>query len=233
MDFSWFPFSIVATLFFGIQMALFKMPALKNISRFATTFWSLLTATLLGIIFFYPYLSFIDPKMILIAVIWGISFTLLSILQMHALKYVDTNILFPITTSASLVITIIYGITIFKESLSIIQVIGVLIIIAVIYLFLFKGIKFKYSKQIIIVGISIIAFSAFNKILLKVGVNEFNVKTFIIYQYLFAAIFALLLTSIFHKKQLLHQLTSKSFKYGTVIGIFNFSGGYMFLTALS
>ena len=115
MELTWFPYSLAATLLFGVAMAFYKLPSAKNHNRFVATFWSLVIPTILAFVFFHSYLSLGTPAMMWTALLWGITFTCIVLLQMYALSHVDTNVLFPITTTASLIITVLVGIFFFKD----------------------------------------------------------------------------------------------------------------------
>lgn len=230
---SWFPFSIAATVIFGVAMALYKLPSTKNHDRFATTFWSLLVPALLSLLFFHSYLPLGTPAMMLTALLWGVTFTCIVLLQMYALKHVDTNALFPITTTASLIVTILIGIFAFHEFISPLQVGGVLLAITTIFLFVYKGSKLQYSSLVLSVGSGIILISAFNKVVQKIVADSFDIHVFQIYQYLFAAIFALIVYLFVHRRNWKQHIVSGSFGVGSLIGVLSFFGGLSLYIALT
>ena len=233
MQLSWFPFSLVATLLLGIAMAFYKLPSAKNHNRFVATFWSLVIPAILAFIFFHSYLSFSTPAMIWTALLWGITFTSIVLLQMYALSHVDTNILFPITTTASLIITVFAGIFFFNEHISTLQTLGVILAVVTIFAFLYKGGKMQYSRLLIGVGSGIIFISAFNKVLQKIVAAKFDIHAFQIYQYLFASIFALLIYLIIHRRDWKTHIFSGGLGIGSLIGVFSFFGGYSLYIALT
>ena len=167
------------------------------------------------------------------ALIWGVSFTCLVLLQMYALKHVDTNVLFPITTVASLMVTVITGIFFFSDHISIIQTFGVILAVITIFSFLYKGGKIQYTRLLIGVGSGIIFISAFNKILQKVVAGKFDIHAFQVYQYLFAAMFALLIYLVFHRHDWKAHIFSGGLGIGSLIGVFSFFGGYSLYIALT
>src|SRR3990167_6684515 len=152
MELTWFPYSLAATLFFGIAMAFYKLPSAKNHNRFVATFWSLVIPVVLAFVFFHSYLPLSTSAMLWTALLWGITFTSIVLLQMYALHHVDTNALFPITGTASLIFTVLIGIFFFGEYISLVQTLGVLLAIVTIFLFLYKGGKLQYSQILISVG---------------------------------------------------------------------------------
>ncbi|MDO8566086.1 MAG: DMT family transporter [Candidatus Moranbacteria bacterium] len=233
MEFSWFPFSLVATLFFGVAMAFYKLPSAKNHNRFVVTFWSMTIPTVLAFAFFHSYLFLSTGEMVGTALLWGVTFACIVLLQMYALHHIDTNVLFPITTTASLIITVLIGILFFGEHISSIQTLGVILAIVTILLFLYKGGKLQYSRLLIGVGSGIVFISAFNKVLQKIVADRFDIHAFQIYQYLFAAIFSLLVYLILHRRDWKTHIFSGGLGIGSLIGVFSFFGGYSLYLALT
>ena len=147
MELTWFPYSLAATLLFGVAMAFYKLPSTKNHNRFVATFWSLVIPTILSFVFFHSYLSLGTPAMMWTALLWGITFTCIVLLQMYALSHVDTNVLFPITTTASLIITVLIGIFFFNEHISALQTFGVILAVVTIFSFLVLPVGIEPTSQ--------------------------------------------------------------------------------------
>lgn len=230
---TWFPFSIAATLLFGISMALYKLPAAKNQSRYAVSFWQLFIAFLLSLIAFYNFIPSTNLSTVLYGSVWGIAFSCLSLLQMKALKEVDTNMLYPVTTSLSLVASVLFGILIFKDHISWVQILGMVLVITVVYLFSYKGKKLQYSNEILVIGLGIVFLSAFGKIIQKFAANSVDIHALQVYQYLSAAFFSLILYTFVHRKEFKKHLFSHSITSGLMIAVPSFLGGYMWLLALT
>ena len=233
MELSWFPYSLAATLLFGIAMAFYKLPSAKNHNRFVATFWSLVIPVVLAFVFFHSYLPLSTSAMLWTALLWGITFTSIVLLQMYALHHVDTNALFPITGTASLIFTVLIGIFFFGEYISLVQTLGVLLAIVTIFLFLYKGGKLQYSQILISVGSGIVLISVFNKVLQKIVADKFDIHVFQIYQYLFAAIFSLLVYLVLHRRDWKTHIFSGGLGIGSLIGVFSFFGGYAWYVALT
>ncbi len=233
MQLSWFLFSLAATVLLGVAMAFYKLPSAKNHNRFVATFWSLVIPAVLSFIFFYSYLPLSTPAMMWTALLWGVTFTCIVLLQMYALGHVDTNVLLPITTTTSMVITILVGIFFFQEHVSIVQALGITLAVVTIFSFLYKGGKLQYSRLLISIGLGIILISAFNKILQKIVADSFDIHAFLIYQYLFAAAFSLLIYLVLHRRDWKAHIFSGGLGIGSLIGVFGFFGGYALLVALT
>ncbi len=233
MELSWFAFSVFATLLFGVSTAFYKLPSAKNHNRFVATFWALIISLVLSIAFFHSYITLSTPEMIWTALLWGIAFPCLMLLQMYALKHVDTNVLFPITTTASLIITVLIGIFFFNEHITLIQTLGVILAILTLFLFSYKSGKLNFSSFLIGVGSGIIFISAFNKVLQKIVADKMDIHAFQIYQYLFATIIALLIFLVLHRRDWKTHILSGGLGIGSLIGIFGFFGAYSLFVALT
>lgn len=194
-DLSWFPFSVAATLLFGISMAFYKLPSVKSQKRYAVSFWQLFFCFLLSVMFFLRDLINVDLDTVLYGFLWGASFFVLSVTQMKALKTIETNTLYPITTSMSLVATVLFGILFFKDVISLWQVLGILLVVTIVLLFSYAGGRLKFSKEIAWIGLTIISLSAFGKIIQKFAADNVDIHTLQIFQYLFAMLFALVISS--------------------------------------
>lgn len=230
---TWFPYSVAATLCFGISMAFYKLPAAKNQSRYAVSFWQLFIAFLLSLIVFYKFIPLTNVNTVLYGSVWGFSFLCLSLLQMKALKDIDTNMLYPITTSLSLVGSILFGILFFKDHISWIQLLGIALVVIVVFLLSYKGKKIQYSKEILIIGLGIVFLSAFNKIIQKFATSSVDIHALQVSMYCSAALFSFILYAFVHRKEFKKHILSHSLTSGIMIGVPGFLGGYMLLLALT
>lgn len=234
-NYSWFPFSLLATVFLGTAMAFYKLPFAKNVSRFATGFWLVFTDFILALVFFYPYINLTTPYTVLAGLAWGIGFTSLMLLQMYVLQHVETNVLFPLVSPASLTLSVLIGLVFFRENISYIQALGIICVIGVVVSYLYKKGKLVITSIVLSAGGGILFFSVFNKILLKLVADNVDIRTFQIFEYLFATIIAFMALLFFHRKErdwLVH-IFGNGMKIGFLIGLVSFFGGYALLTALT
>ncbi len=230
---SWFPFSILATVLFGVMMAFYKLPSARNHSKSTTAFWSFFTSAILASLFFFSYIPLTSKEIVIIALLWGGGYAITTLLQMYALTHIDTNALFPVTASGGLIAVVGVGMFFFNEYMTLLQMIGIAFAVITIFLFMYKGKKLQYTPLIILVGTGIIFISTFTKTLHKITADGFDIHSFMIYQYAFAALFALLLSIIFHRKEFKNHIFSESMRVGSLIGVFSFFGGYAWLIALT
>ena len=229
---SWFPFALAIPILFGIAMVFFKLPSLRGHSSYTAMFWANLFMAILAVAFFFNYAAGINTKLILLALAWGITFSSISLLQMYALKYVDTNALFPITTTLSLIGTIIVAFIFFSAKLTPFQYLGLILAIIIVFFFLYKGKKLQYSKWMIYIGSLIVGISILNKIFQKVAADSFDIRTFMIYQFIFAAIFSLFVFFFSHWKDYKKHIFSEGVFTGLLIGVPAFLGTYVMFIAL-
>lgn len=230
-DLSWFPWSIGATITLGVMAALFKLPSHRGESAQGATFWSIFTMLLLSLLFFHNSIGTTTWVALFWSAVWGINYAILSATQMYALKHVDTNSLYPVTSTSALVLSVSWGLIFFSSQLSWVQLAGIILTIATIYLFLYKGKHVQYSPGILRVGASIIAFSTLGKLAQKIAVGYISTELFQIYTALFGAVFLLIVLFFFDKTNLISNLRG-SWRSGVLIGIPAFLGGYLFLGAL-
>ncbi len=87
--------------------------------------------------------------------------------------------------------------------------------------------------EVVLFFAGIVFLSWFNKVLQKLVANQFEIRSFFIYQYAFATIFALLLFIYFHRQDKLIQFSKKSFLAGSALGSCGFLGSYALMTALT
>lgn len=113
----WISYAVLGMLSVSLQMALFKVPAAKNINKYSLTAWSYLFTFLIAFVALHRYIIF-DIQTILYSCVWGTSFTVLSLMQMHVLHKHDTSGVFPFTSLASNIFVIIGGVLFLHESIS-------------------------------------------------------------------------------------------------------------------
>jgi drug/metabolite transporter (DMT)-like permease len=224
---------MLAVALFGFSTAFYKLPTLKDQNKPATTFWMLLFSEVFALVFFWNYITVVSPQSFIFAALWGTSFALITMLQIYALEHLDTNVLFPVTTTLSLVVSVLLGIILFNETLSLAQYGGIALAIVAIYLFLYKKGEVQYSRLILGVGAIIIFLSVFNKIVQKYAADVVEIHSYMIWQYLFGTVFALLVVLILNKRNWKKVVFSGSFYSGLIISIPAFFGGWAILVALT
>jgi len=135
MEMGWFLFSIFATIIFGTQFYIYKRAIDSGCNRYLVMFYFMLSAAIISWIYFfingfgvtYLILTFI------LATLFSIFHLTKTLGQFKALKFAPTHIVFPIVSSA-VVLIVIYGLIFFNESLNLLQAIGIVLILGSIIL---------------------------------------------------------------------------------------------------
>ena len=153
---SWIPYTLTAALFLGISTSLYKIPAAKKYSSYHSTIWSNAFAFLFviaSIILFIPGGLRGQQSISWYGLMWGVMFALTMIFQKSLVKKVETNSAFPVTSSLGSVVTVLVGVLLLSETISFIQVVGILCIIFSVYFFTSKNGSFPLNKETILLAL--------------------------------------------------------------------------------
>lgn len=233
----WLPYSIAATILLGIAMSFYKLPSFKGYSSFLSTFWTNLFSAffvLIALVFFGQNYLLELSTISWYAIVWGGLFALNMVLQKILLHRVETNSAYPVTSSMSSVVTVVIGITILSEHISLIQAVGIIIILLSVFLFTRKSGSFPRDKKTILLAVGIVASSVASKYVQKLGAMHDSVAHFMMWQYIGAALFGLAIAYIFEPrkfKDITHL--SKYWAGSVLIGLFSVAGGYAIFKALA
>lgn len=229
---SWMFYAIFGMLQNGLLMALFKVPAAKQINKYSLSAWAYLFATLIAGYVLRGFIVF-DIRAIIFSFVWGTSFAILSITQMHVLHKHDTSGVFPFTSLASNVLVVIGGVFFLNNSISLLQWVAIILSI-----FLLIGANLGSKKSFIIEILPSFMFiallSTFNKFVQNAGANQIEVNNFTFWQLVFTFISSLVML-FFVKKQisfngLIHR---HLIGWAFLIGLLQFGTNYAIVHALS
>lgn len=229
---SWMFYAVFGMLQSGLLMALFKVPAAKQINKYSLSSWAYLFAVIIAGFVLQGFIVF-DIQAILYSFIWGTSFAILSVTQMHVLHKHDTSGVFPFTSLASNILVVIGGVLFLNNSISLLQWVAILLSF---FLFVVAHLGSKKSFVIeILPSFTFIALlSTFNKFVQNTGANHVEVNNFIFWQlvFTFTASLAMLL---FVKKQIsFNDLFNKNIiGWSLLIGVLQFGTTYAIVKALS
>ena len=107
---TWFILAIMASVLFGVQSFLYKVGTKKDLDKFQVTFSFTLTAAILSLCLFLfksNQTAFLIKPVLIIGGLYGIFFFCKTIGQMKALEFLPTNIVFPITSSNTVLVVIL------------------------------------------------------------------------------------------------------------------------------
>ena len=218
-------------------MSFYKMPSFKGYSSFFSTFWT----NLFSFVFVLLALAIFSTSSLAglfsvswYAIVWGIFFAGTMVLQKILLKKVETNSVYPVTSSIGSLVTILVGVVLLSEKVSIIQTLGILVILFSVFLYTRKSGSFPLDKSTVLLSLGIIITSTLSKYVQKLGAVNDSVSHFMLWQYVGAALFGLLISYIFEKgkfKEIMH--IGKYWKGSILISFFSVLGGYTIFKALS
>jgi len=232
----WYYLSLIALLCFGVQNFLYKVSVEKKCNTAWTTSSFMLTVAILSSILFFVLKESISnlSLLLLISLISAISFSTATITRIESLKYIPTNISFPIIR-LGLVIVVIFSMIYFKDNLSVYQILG--IILAIITLIILtkndkkKTNNKKFGIGIILALIALISQAA-TTIILKFASIMVNKLGYIAISYIFNTFFSFgLRKKLQTKKENPKQINA--IILGIIIGIINFIGFFTIIKAYS
>jgi drug/metabolite transporter (DMT)-like permease len=213
-------------------MALYKVPAAKQINKYALSAWSYLFATIGAGAALYASLSF-DPATILFAFIWGTGYAVLTLLQMHVLHLQDTSSVFPFTSLASNILVVLGGIFLLHDQVTPLQWIAITLAIFLFFGFYWRAsIRFATAILPFFLGISLL--STVNKFVQKAGAVHVNLFNFIFWQLAFAFLSSLAILWYMRKDVRREELTHRNvIPWSLVSGLLQFGSTYVIVLALS
>ena len=221
----------------GTQRFLYKVSAQRGCNTAWTTFTFMGTVTVLSTIFFFAShepLTHI-PYLLMIALVNSLSFTLATLTHMEALKRFQASIVYPIIRLNALMV-VIFSVLFFKDHLSLYQVVGILIGLAVMAILAREAAVQKEapgkSKRGFSLVILSMLFGAVAVISSKFAAMHTHKLAFIALSYFLGT----LLSFAFRNRLATEKTGEKKWDavmIGVAMGLLNFAGFYAFLSALS
>lgn len=229
---TWVIYSVFGMLQLGLLMALFKVPAAKNINKYGLSTWSYFFGTIIAGVLLYPSIV-LDVKTLIYAFVWGTGFTILSLAQMHILHKHDTSGVFPFTSLASNVLVVLGGVLFLNEVISLLQWVAVS---ASIVLFIAPNWnkKLHFVLEVLPPFAFIAILSTFNKFVQKFGAISVESYNFIFWQLVFALVSSLAIMFYTKKETTFGDLTHRHLlKWAVVMGVLQFGSTYTIVKALA
>ena len=241
---NWFIYTISATIIYGIINFIYKIAAVHKCPSHQIVNISATTISVLSLIIILLTKSeFLNFKQILLfAIINSAFFGLGSIVKIQSLKLIPSSFAFPIT-KLNAVFLIIYALIIFNDKPTWNQWIGIGISLSML-VFISLSIKkenktgsFDKKKQIIGLLLALLAaFSTSISMLTgKFASTEVPKLNYIFVSYSLVMIYTFIINkTIYRKKQIKNKkMNKKILIFGFAIGILNFSGYYLILSAFA
>ena len=235
---TWFTYTLLSLSFFGIAYTLFKLPAMQNQNRFASTFWVNTFITLIIVVsalFFSPHsFEVINAKVMFLGLLWGMFFSLNMFFQMSALKKMGASTLFPIASSLSSILVVLIGFLFLSESISLSKILGIIVVLLSVYFFTRKNKEIILDSELIGYFSGILITSILVKYFQKVVIDFVqDPVTTVMVEYLGAGIFALIFGYIFYKNTFTKSLKSRNeIRGGLIISVPLLLGGFFIIQAL-
>lgn len=232
---SWLTYSALATIFLGFSMVFYKLPSYKNYSSFVSTIITNGLSTIIVIaVLCVTGKSSTVHHISWYGLAWGATFSVSMVLFKKLLNGRDAGVIFPTVSAVGNAVTIVVGLIFLSETVSLIQTLGILIILLSIYFFQKKEGKITFNTEALWFSLGIIVFSTTQKFIQKLGAAHGSVEQFMAYQYLGAALFGFILTLLFDRKNLPELLSPKKYLKGAIlISVFSVAAGYVILKALT
>lgn len=234
---NWYTLSLVALVLMGLQRFLYKVSAERECNTAWTTFSFMATVAVLSAFFFFSLRETVtDAGMLLLtAGINSASFVLGTITHIEALKHVPSGVAYPIIR-LNVVVVVLFSILFLHDRVSLHQVLGILLAIAVIVILTRDAEQSKGSfgsarKGIPLVFVSLISGSVAS-ISSKFAAVYSNKLGFMALSYFLGA----LLSAAMIRKPGQEKgggKRSDAVRIGLLMGLINFVGFYTFLAALS
>jgi drug/metabolite transporter (DMT)-like permease len=234
---NWYVLSIVALVLMGVQRFLYKVSAERECDTAWTTFSFMATVTVLSALFFLTLKESVsDARMLLLtAGINSASFVLGTITHIEALKHVPSSVVYPIIR-LNMVVVVLFSILFLHDHVSLHQVLGILLAIAVIVILTrdaedAKGNLGSVRKGLLLVFVSLISGSVAS-ISSKFAAVYSNKLGFMALSYFLGALFSAALIRR-SGKETSGGNRKDAVRIGLLMGLINFAGFYTFLAALS
>lgn len=234
---NWYVLSLVALVLMGMQRFLYKVSAERKCNTAWTTFSFMATVTVLSAIFFLALKEPVsDARMlILTALINSASFVLGTVTHIEALKHVPSSVVYPIIR-LNMVVVVLFSILFLHDHVSLQQVLGILLAIAVIVILTRDAEEGKASlgsvrRGLFLVFVSLISGSVAS-ISSKFAAVYSNKLGFMALSYFLGTLFSAALIKKSGEEGI-RQNYKEALLIGLLMGLINFVGFYTFLAALS
>ena len=234
---NWYVLSIVALVLMGVQRFLYKVCAEKECDTAWTTFSFMTTVTVLSALFFFTLKESVsDARMLLLtAGINSASFVLGTFTHIEALKHVPSSVVYPIIR-LNMVVVVLFSILFLHDRVSLHQVLGILLAIAVIVILTreAEGAKGNFGsvrKGLLLAFVSLVSGSVAS-ISSKFAAVYSNKLGFMALSYFLGALFSAALIRR-SGEEVSRGNRKDAVLIGLLMGLINFVGFYTFLAALS
>ena len=234
---NWYGLAILSLFFMGTQRFLYKVSAERQCNTAWTTFSFMATVAVLSTILFGLSETGVPdiPFLLFIALVNSASFLVATLTHIEALKHIPTGVAYPIIR-LSTIIVVIFSIVYFKDPLSLWQIVGIVLAMAVIFILTRdlhpdQETRKNIKRGILFVFISLLA-GAVASISSKFAAVHTHKMAYIAVSYTAATLVSFALREKFQTEEA-ESNHRDAILIGLVMGIINLAGYYTFLKALS
>lgn len=223
--------AIAAMLFFGIQSFLMQVAAKHGKNSFVVT--AAMMATVSGIavlgLVIWPQAILNWKFLLVLAVLDGVTHAGIIIAKIEGLRFLPASVYMPFHRAGTVVV-ILYGLVYLGESLSAIQIFGILLTFIVVFLAATdnKPGEANYRKGIWIAALGMVL-SAVGNILMKTAADNVNVLAFTAIGYGLSSAVSFGARSIIPHN---HAATWECARIGVLMGVLNAAGFFCMIYAL-
>lgn len=211
-------------------MAFQKIPSYKKVDKYQFSVINSCVAAILAFTFLFSHINF-NVTSILYALVWAFGFSVLGLLQIHALYYSSTSNVFPFTSLLSNVFVVIGGVSFLNDKISGLQFAAILLAISLVFYSTYKN-KLTFSVNILPLFLAISLLSTFNKFVQKFGAIHTEIYNFIFWQLLFTFIYSFIFMFFKKRSFKLDVLNKSMINYGVISGVFAFLTTFFIVKAL-
>lgn len=228
----WVIYALASLAQLSLLMALYKVPAAKQISKYTLSVWTFFFATVLAWILLHSSVS-LDSETLLLAFLWGTGYAVLTLIQMHALHLHDTSSVFPFTSLTSNILVIIGGVLFLHEFISPTQWLAVVLAIA-LFTASYWNKRLHFVVTVLPLFLSISLLSTVNKFLQKAGASHVNPHNFMFWQLVFSFLASIVILLYVKKQVPAKELLHRELLFWAIItGVLQMGSTYTIVIALS
>jgi len=231
----WFLWALIAPVAFGIQSFLYRSVREKGCDKFIVTLVFMAVVLVLTLIMgLLTGVSFSPWAFTLgMGVLFGTSFLLKTLAQLKALDYLPTSTVFPIGSSV-VALTVLAGVVLFGESLTLLSVMGILLLVFAIIAIQWNPVKGSSAvnhRRGLLFAFLVLLPSLVMEVVNKYAAMRADIGAFIIAAYASAIVASYVGHRSVRRKR--HAASVKEAVHlGISIGVANFIGYVALLTAL-
>ncbi len=235
--FTWYSFALLSLFLMGTQRFLYKVSAEKRCNTAWTTFSFMGTVAAMSSVLFLltdetvPNVCYL----LVVALANGGSFSLATVTHIEALKHVPVSVAYPIIR-LNVVIVVIFSILYFRDRLSYLQMIGILIAVTSFALLAKEGDRKEVTLKDNRWGFFLVMISTFSgataSITSKFAAVHTNMLAFMAVSYIASMLFSLVMRNRLQTEKVTGN-RKMAMIIGLTMGLLNFGGYYLFLKALS